>query len=464
MITIAAVDSSVADKAAADVVCDGVNDQADINTALGSGNVEVFLFNGNYQIDAPIDLPNGGILRGNALAGVVLQCNNTTAVMRTSNPANRHEHVVVDSMRITAGSQNDLGCDFRGFRGSYFSRLRVTSMDVGVWFGGDLATYESSWSNTFSEFYLSDNLVGIKFSGVDSNGLSTANNIALVRGEIFGKEAMGAVAIDVIDGEIIVDSCDIGYANQSDGIVLHANSGGSRIINSRFEWSDQDSGKYPIQILTGSQNLFIADNLYTDGCSQPNIYVQTPDTTRYLQMDAYARTSTGGAGSPTFNNGDFFRLDAVNEQVMVGDGASIGLFSDAYTTSQLNVRATDGALNPKASILTNGSTPQITPGSAAGTGASAVIFGNDTTGILRLDTGTSSTTGTLFTITWASAKPSDAYAVVLTAASSGSVVAMQRLFVDQDNATSTSIDVVASTALPASNFYKLYYHVIQYVP
>ena len=72
MITIAAVDSSVADKAAADVVCDGVNDQADINTALGGGNIEVFLFNGNYQIDAPIDLPPGAVLRGNAEAGVVL--------------------------------------------------------------------------------------------------------------------------------------------------------------------------------------------------------------------------------------------------------------------------------------------------------------------------------------------------------------------------------------------------------
>ncbi|MGH2550110.1 MAG: hypothetical protein ACRDHN_11995, partial [Thermomicrobiales bacterium] len=72
MIRIAAVDSSVADKAAANVVCDGVNDQADINTALGAGNIEVFLFNGHYEIDAPIDLPNGAILRGNSVAGVFL--------------------------------------------------------------------------------------------------------------------------------------------------------------------------------------------------------------------------------------------------------------------------------------------------------------------------------------------------------------------------------------------------------
>src|SRR5689334_7735222 len=83
MIKIAAVNSSAADKAAASVVCDGVNDQADINTALGSGKIQVFLFNGTYQIDAPIDLPNEGILVGNSIHGVELVCNTASGVMRS---------------------------------------------------------------------------------------------------------------------------------------------------------------------------------------------------------------------------------------------------------------------------------------------------------------------------------------------------------------------------------------------
>jgi hypothetical protein len=465
VIKIAAVDSSVADKAAADVVCDGVNDQTDINTALGTGRTEVFLFNGNYQIDAPIDLPNGGILRGNSIAGVVLICNNTTAVLRSSTPGplNIHEHVVVDSMRITAGTQNDLGCDFRGFIRSYFTRLRVSSFDLGAWFGGDLSTYASCWTNTLSEFYFTNNLVGIKLSGVNGGGLPTANNIALLRGEVLPADTAGAIAVDAVDAdELIVDGCDFGYANSADGIILRANASSARIINSRFEWGAQSSGKYAVKILDGSQNHFLAGNIYTDGCSRPNVSVATPDTTRYLQLDAYARNAVADSGAPTVNDGDFFRLNAATETVMLGDGANLTLYSDAYTTRQLTVQGSNGALVPKSSLIATGSTPMATVGAAAGTGATTTIFGSDTTGIVRVDVGTAPTTGTLFTLTWATAKPSSLYAVVLTAASSNSVVAMQRLYVDQTGATATAVNVVATTALGASAFYKFYYHVIQY--
>ncbi|MGH2548319.1 MAG: hypothetical protein ACRDHN_02965, partial [Thermomicrobiales bacterium] len=67
--------------------------------------------------------------------------------------------------------------------------------------------------------------------------------------------------------------------------------------------------------------------------------------------------------------------------------------------------------------------------------------------------------------TWAVAKPvGDNYAVVLTAANSSAVTAMQRVFVDQDNATSAAISVIATTALPASQFFKFYYQVISFLP
>jgi hypothetical protein len=460
MIKIAAVDSSVADKAAANVVCDGVNDQADINTALGGGNSEVFLFNGHYGIDAPIDLPSGAVLRGASVAGVFLNCNTTSGVVRSSAPASIHEHVLLDSLRFAPGTQNDLGADLRGFVRSQFNRLRIGSFDVGVWFGGNVPTYASSWTNEFSHFYLSNNQIGFKFSGTSAGGSSTANNITLSHGEIICKDASGAIGVEVIEGEVIVDTCDIGYADQSHGIVLRENAGSCRIVNSRFEWDDQGSGIYPVLIEEGSLYHYIAGNIYTDACSVPNVFDANGASGRFVQIDGYDHSSVGAIATPKFNeaNSNFY-------DVRVGRGNDVELYSDNFSTSTLTLEGSAGALSLDGFIYSTGSTPAIAANAAAGTGGSAVVFGTDTSGIIRVDTGTGPTTGQLFTLTWTSAKPSsDNYAVVITAANSNAVTAMQRIFMDQDNATDTTISAVAVTALPASQFYKFYYQVISYTP
>jgi hypothetical protein len=457
MITIAAVDSSVADKAAADVVCDGVNDQADINTALGSGNVEVFLFNGHYEIDAPIDLPNGAMLRGASVAGVFLNCNTTSGVVRSSAPGSLHEHVLLDSLRFAPGTENDLGCDLRGFVRSQFNRLRIGSFDLGVWFGGDISPYLSCWTNVFSRFYLSQNLVGIRFSGTDSNGTSTANNITLSQGEIICRDASGAIGIDVIEGEITVESCDIGYGDASDGIVLHEGASACRIVNSRFEWDAQDSGKYPIKIEQGSLYHFIVGNIYTDACTVPNVFDENGVDARSVQIDVYDHSDIAPIGAPIFN-----QESANFNDVRVGRGSEVELFSDDFSTSTMALDGTDGTISLAGNIISTADAPTFAVGSAAGTGGSVSFFGTDMSGVIRVDTGTSPTTGQLLHITWANPKPSENYSVVLTAASSGAVTAMQRVFVDQDNATDTDIWIVATTALPASQFFKFYYQVVCY--
>jgi hypothetical protein len=492
MITIAAVDSSIADKAAADVVCDGVNDQADINTALGSGNVEVFLFNGNYQIDAPIDLPDGAILRGNAVAGVVLICNTTDGVLRSSAPGSTHAHVLVESMRITAGTENDLGCDLRGFIRSQFNRLRVTSFDLGVWFGGDLTTYESCWSNVFSQFFLSQNLVGVRFSGVGSPGTTTANNITLFQGEIICKDASGAVAVDVIEGEITVESCDIGYGDLSDGIVFHEGASACRVVNCRFEWDDQASNKYPIKIEEGSLFHYIVGNIFTDDCTVPNVYDANGSDGRTTQIDVYANNDVAPTGSPIFNSTVYFQrnpafagelyipMDA-NTVFGIADGAGTPAFSvstnfdrvriangtyleltDGTGTPTITFTPSDGAMSWAGNMISTGDAPTVTVGAASGTGASALVFGSDSAGVVALNTGTSPSTGTALTFTWSTAKPSDAYSVILTAASASGLTALQRVYVDQDNATDAAIAIIATTALPASANIRLYYQVISF--
>ncbi|SEH18277.1 hypothetical protein SAMN05428974_2504 [Sphingopyxis sp. YR583] len=80
-ISIAAVDSLPANKAFADMVCDGVDDQIEINEALATGG-SVFLYDGNYQVAASPGLPVGvtgailvtqshSTLRGQSRAAVI---------------------------------------------------------------------------------------------------------------------------------------------------------------------------------------------------------------------------------------------------------------------------------------------------------------------------------------------------------------------------------------------------------
>lgn len=57
-ISIAAADSLPANKALADLVCDGINDQIEINEALATGG-SVFLYDGNYHVAASSGLPAG---------------------------------------------------------------------------------------------------------------------------------------------------------------------------------------------------------------------------------------------------------------------------------------------------------------------------------------------------------------------------------------------------------------------
>lgn len=492
MIKIAAVDSSVADKASADVTCDGVNDQTDITTALGVGMIEVFLFNGTYQIDAPIDLPNGAILLGNSVAGVKLMCNTASGVMRSSAPASRHEHVLVDSMLIGPGTHSELGCDLRGFIRSQFNRLRVYNFDLGVWFGGDNPAYESSWTNVFGRFYLSSNLVGFKLSGVDSFGNSTANQIMLIEGEIICRDATGGIAIDVVNGQILVDTCDTGYGNLSDGIVVRSGAVCS-VINSRFEWTSQNSAKNPIRIKTGSFNNFFTGNSYSAGCTIPNVLDDNGVNARYTQLDEYSRGNEVAYGSaifhvgvffgvnPTFANGLYIPKSAnsalaiatgtdasvfnVNTNLKITsilNGGSFRLFSDEFTTTKMNLDGSNGRLSLAGDILSTSAAPTVAPGTFAGTGATASVVGTNMAGLLTLTTGTGPGIGKVAGFTWSAAKPSANYALVLTPANAGAVTAMGRIYVDQAAATTAAASIAASIALAASSVYKFYYTVLSY--
>jgi hypothetical protein len=89
---VAASDSTTQDKAKADVVCGATNSQTAINALMpfvvsppsATENVNIFFFNGNYSIDAPILVNSGCVLQGASVEGVNFNCNNTTAVFQSS--------------------------------------------------------------------------------------------------------------------------------------------------------------------------------------------------------------------------------------------------------------------------------------------------------------------------------------------------------------------------------------------
>ena len=107
-------------------------------------------------------------------------------------------------------------------------------------------------------------------------------------------------------------------------------------------------------------------------------------------------------------------------------------------------------------------TPSVAAGAAAGTGATAILFdgSNDLAGGVTLTTGTSATTGTLFTLTFADAFFTGlVIKVTLTPADSDAAAEITKYYVS--SASTTTFVVTAATALTDSTEYKIYYQIGQ---
>ena len=107
-------------------------------------------------------------------------------------------------------------------------------------------------------------------------------------------------------------------------------------------------------------------------------------------------------------------------------------------------------------------TPSVAAGAAAGTGATAILFdgSNDLAGGVTLTTGTSATTGTLFTLTFADAFFTGlVIKVTLTPADSDAAAEITKYYVS--SASTTTFVVTAAAALTDSTEYKIYYQIGQ---
>ena len=114
-----------------------------------------------------------------------------------------------------------------------------------------------------------------------------------------------------------------------------------------------------------------------------------------------------------------------------------------------------GNLTVNGHIITGGSTPTITAGTAACTTPTVSVSGTDTAGLITITTGTGcAASGKMATVNFASAPR-----VVLTAAESNA--AGKSYYIDSATISTTGFDVDVTTANSNSTTYKWYYHTFQ---
>jgi hypothetical protein len=111
-------------------------------------------------------------------------------------------------------------------------------------------------------------------------------------------------------------------------------------------------------------------------------------------------------------------------------------------------------------IDTLGSAPSITANASAGTGRTAsIVRGNDTSGLIRLNTGTSAGPGLQFTVTFNVARPTANYQVLLQAADVDA--AALQFYVNESTSTTGGFGVHFITDPPDSTSFDFYYWIIE---
>lgn len=130
-----------------------------------------------------------------------------------------------------------------------------------------------------------------------------------------------------------------------------------------------------------------------------------------------------GGGSVSSTEFDYLNgvTSAIQTQLDAKAATASPTFTGTVTAAALTATgdvslgdATSDLLTITGRVKSAGSSPSIATGAAAGTGT-ASITGTDRCGQITVSSGSGRTTGTLFTVTFASAKPNTNYVVIMTA-------------------------------------------------
>ena len=174
---VAASNASANSKAQADYVCDGSDDQREIQAAINAaaGTVPVFLPPGEYYITSALILPDYTTITGAGKHHTTLKCD-SNGIKRKSLD-NSETWLTIKDMSIkhlAIGSNTNKGIDFTGVSYSLIENVRIEWFQTGIFLSRGTSA-QPCWFNRVTETDIIYTKVAIDLD--DSIGFSPNSNV-----------------------------------------------------------------------------------------------------------------------------------------------------------------------------------------------------------------------------------------------------------------------------------------------
>jgi hypothetical protein len=201
-------------------------------------------------------------------------------------------------------------------------------------------------------------------------------------------------------------------------------------------------------------------NCVTLGASGTNT-MSTHDFVNILIQQTYNQSGTVNSYDLLIDRKETAVPSTIQRLIDAGtNSGTLGTLSTHTTKFYVSNIGNVGIYRP---LVSNGSTPSNSLGTGAGTSPTASITGNDISGYVTINTGTSPTaSGDIITITFATALTNTPTSIQLTPANEAAATELTKFYADQSSASSSSFKIKnTSSALTGSTTYKFYYTIIQ---
>jgi parallel beta-helix repeat protein len=275
-ITVAANDSSAAEKAAADYVADGTSDETEINSALtAAAGGKVVLLPGTFVADGTIYIPDDTTLSGVG-KGTVIQLDSDTDNVNLIENTNQTTGVGITIRDLELNG--DKAANANSHRGIYVLNLtRSTFENILIYdFDVDGVTLETSDYNTLTNITSETNGgVGIYLSASSYNNLAqikttgntTASGIALQgqSNSVTNSNATGNFNGISVLSDLNTVSTSVTNNNANAGILLNTAYNNS-ISNNQVNYN----GNYGLRVEDSSENNISGNSLYDNGGATTN--------------------------------------------------------------------------------------------------------------------------------------------------------------------------------------------------
>jgi len=414
-VLVAATDSSVAAKAAADYIADGTADDAEITSAIAEaiatttnnlGSRKVYLFAGTYTIADTISLPNNFTLSG-AGKGTLLQFGNLGGVSKNmltntttggSGTGITIRDLKLDGNKTTNSTDTFTGIYLDGAGSSSANSAGATITGVLVQnFENNGIHLTNSANNTITGNIIQSN----DDHGIYTNTATTGNHDIITNNTITSNTLNGiylnATVRSVVSGNFIGSNGNYG---------LRIESGSNNNITGNILRSNTGTGSTSsIHIIGGggTEAHLIADNNITDTAGTGyaiNLSDATVDGV-YLSNNTFsgtgASTINDASGGDTVysgqSNGNSYLVQPVDDFAITGNAAS----SIATTTGDLTIQGGSGTvtLGTSTNLTASGA---LTVASAASTAltltSNAASTWKTATGNLTIDSAATLNLGT----------------------------------------------------------------------